>query len=60
VLQEGSSHRALRFRDLMSLLQAKGIFMYQPTEEQMEYMQYMVDPKSDLKYTLDETLLAVS
>ena len=28
------------------------------TEEQLQYMQYMVDPKGDLQFSLDEVLLA--
>ena len=34
------------------------IFQREMTEEQLQYMQYMVDPKGDLQFSLDEVLLA--
>ncbi|GAX82212.1 hypothetical protein CEUSTIGMA_g9640.t1 [Chlamydomonas eustigma] len=43
---------------LLQQLQAQRIFQRNISEEQHQYLQYMVDPKGDLQYTLDEVMLA--
>ncbi|KAG1667655.1 hypothetical protein FOA52_004682 [Chlamydomonas sp. UWO 241] len=44
---------------LVARLQAYHILTDDLTEEQVQYLQYMIDPKGDLKYDVDEVVAAI-